>query len=228
MKNIILILALTFLTISCIENESDNQIETTKTTVKGNVSDIERDIDIENFRIVLARFYYCGTTDFFNSDCSEIIDTVFTDTDGFYSLKFDFILGERYGFIKQYYGNPYYTESIGNTNIEEGKINIRNINAWYPIILKLELRVTNNDNPFLRISNKVIDNSSLHFATADIFERDIDTVVYIRTKPNSDIELNFHYSTGNSNNDYHQFLENLTTTLQDTISFSYNIDCATF
>jgi len=224
MKNLIL-LVFVFTLFSC--NKSSEQIETVETIVKGNVSDIERNIQIENFKIVLVRVWddWSGVQYFLNR---EVIDSVRTDINGNYSITFDYIIGERYLFQKQYYGSPYYTESIGNTDIVEGNINIRDINSWYPTILKLDLNVINNDYPAMRISSEVLSNSSLSFATVDIFEQNVDTTAYIKSKPNSNVELNFHYSTGNSNGDYHHYIEGFTTSLQDTINLSYTIDCSTF
>ncbi len=228
MKELTLIVFMSLVISSCELSESHTEaIETTETTVEGHVSDIERSIDIENFKVVLVRTwddwsvvqYVLGI---------EIIDSVRTDAHGNYSMTFDYIHGERYGFLKQYYGSPYYIEFIQNRPINKGVTNIRNIDAWYPTILKIELNVTNNEYPHLRLSNKIIGNSNFHFATADIFETNIDTIVYQRTKPNSQVELNFHYSTGYTNDDYHYYLENVTTTLRDTINLLYNIDCSTF
>lgn len=228
MKKVLIFLIFSlFIIFSCSGdfNSPTGQIESIETTVKGNVSDIERNIPIENYKIVLLRVwddwsvvqYALGT---------EVIDSVRTDTNGNYSITFDFIKDEQYGFEYQY--GRYYTESIGNTDIVEGEINTRDINAWYPTILKLNLSVTNNDYPAMRISSHVIENSSLHFATIDIFEQEVDTIAYIKSRPNSNVSLNFHYSTGNSNGDYHYFIEEFTTTLQDTINLSYTVDCSTF
>ena len=227
MKNLI-VLIFVFIVFSCNNDfNSSEQVEIIETTVKGSVSDVERNIPIENFKIVLLRVWDDWSVVQY-APSSEVIDSVRTDANGNYSITFDFIKGERYSFQKQYYGSPYYTESTGNTNIVEGNINIRNINAWYPTILKLNLNVTNNDYPAMRISSHVLENSSLHFATVDIFEQDLDTVAYIKSKPNSNVELNFHYSTGNSNGDYHSYIEEFVTSLQDTINLTYTIDCSTF
>ncbi|MCH7524611.1 MAG: hypothetical protein IIC74_06280 [Bacteroidetes bacterium] len=227
MRNIILVLVFTVLNVSCVKNDIIEPEETIETIVRGNVLDVERNKPIKNFKIVLLRIWddWSVVQYFLNS---EVIDSVRTDINGNYTITFDYIKGERYAFEKQYYGYPYYTESIGNTSINEGVINIRNINAWYPTILKLNITVTNNDYPPMRISSEIVGNNNLHFATIDIFEQEIDTIAYINTKPNSNIELNFHYSTGYSNSDYHYHIESLTTTLQDTISLSYNIDCNSF
>ena len=224
MKKILIISIFSiFILFSC--SDFNSSTETIETTVKGNVSDIERNIPIEDFKIVLLRVwddwsvvqYVLGT---------EVIDTVRTDVNGNYSITFDYIKGERYCFEKQY--GRYYTESVGNTDIIEGEINTRNIDAWYPTILKLNLNVINNDYPAMRISSHVIENNGLSFATVDIFEQEIDTIAYIRSRPNSNVKLNFHYSTGNSNADYHHYIEEFTTTLQDTINLSYTVDCSSF
>jgi len=227
MKNLIILLFV-FIIFSCNNDfNSSEQVEIIETTIKGNVSDVERNFPIENFKIVLLRVWDDWSIVQY-APGSEVIDSVRTDANGDYAITFDFIKGEKYGFRKQYYGSPYYTESIGNTTIVEGTINVRNINAWYPTILKLNLNVTNNDYPAMRISSHVLENSHLGFATVDIFEQDVDTIAYIRSKPNSNIELDFHYSTGNSNADFHHYIEEFTTSLQDTINLSYTVDCSSF
>ncbi|MFD1614658.1 hypothetical protein [Gelatiniphilus marinus] len=227
-KYIGLLFASIFIFFSCYVDDELESVKTTETIIKGHVSDIERNIDIEGFRIVLARIYYCRTSFFINGPCSEIIDTVYTDVNGLYSIKFDFIHGEQYGFIKQYYGFPYYYEFINPIEIEMGIENIRDIDAWYPTILKIELNVTNNNNPHLRLSNRIVDNKNFRFPTVGVFKKDIDTTVYQKTRPNSAIELMFYYSTGYSNADTYRRFENITTTLQDTINLSFKIDCSTF
>ena len=215
-----------FIIFSCSDN-LDPSIEKIETIVNGNVSDIERDIPIGNFKIVLLRVWDDWSVVQYALG-SEFIDSVRTDIDGNYSITFDFIKGERYVFEKQYYGSPYYTERFGNTSIVEGNVNTININAWYPTILKLNLTVTNNDYPAMRISSHINDNNNLHFATVDIFEQEADTIAYMNSKPNSKASLNFHYSTGYSNADYHHYIEEIETTLQDTIHLSYTVNCLNF
>ncbi|WP_117883216.1 hypothetical protein [Aureibaculum luteum] len=224
MKNVLILLL--FIVFSC-SNDFNASSEKTETTVKGNVSDIERNFPIKNFKIVLLRVWDDWSVVQY-APGSEVIDSVRTDSFGNYSITFNFIKGERYAFEKQYYGNPYYTESIGNTDIIEGNINIRNINAWYPTVLKLNLNIHNNNYPAMRISSHILENNNSYFPTVDIFDSEIDTIAYIRSKPNSNVQLNFHYSTGYSNEDYHYLLKEFTTGLQDTISLSYKIDCSTF
>ena len=216
-----------FSTPSCEVPEAQLEtIETTETTVKGQVSDIERNIDIENFKIELARVwddtsvvqYALGT---------EIIDSVRTDANGNYSMTFDYIHGERYTFMHQY-GIPYYYEPTRPIQITKGVVNVVNMDAWYPTILKLNLNVTNNEFPHLRVRNKIIGKENFHFPTAAIFETQIDTTVYLKTRPNSNVELMFYYSTDGSNGGTHRYFETITTTLQDTITLSYDIDCSSF
>lgn len=200
----------------------------TRTIIKGNVSDIERGLNIENFKIVLNR-YWDGWSVVQYALHSEFIDSVRTDSNGNYEIIFDYIRGERYGYEAQYYGDPYYTEFIGNESIKEGEKNIQNINAWYPTILKLNVKARNNDYPHLRISNSVAGSNYRSIgATADFYKRDVDSIVYLKSKPNSDIKLLFYYSTGYPNGNFHSKEVFIRTTLLDTINLSYEIDCHSF
>lgn len=228
MKNLLYFLVPLILIFSCSDSYYNETSDIkTSTIIKGNVSDLERGFPIENFKIVFNR-YWDGWSVVQYARKKEFIDSVRTDSNGNYKIVFDFIKGEEYGFEAQYYGMPYYTEFINPKRIKEGKENIQNINAWYPTILKLNLKVTNNENPALRISNEIIGNSNFISGGDGIYKREVDITIYLRTKPNSKIKLNMTYSTGTRNEDFHFRNEFLTTDLRDTIELSYDIDCKKF
>lgn len=199
----------------------------TETTVKGNVSDITRGIPIKNFKVALYRFW--DPVSQYAVD-SELVDTVRTDKNGDYKIKFDFIDGNRYGFRKQYYGIPYYTEFLYGSRIVPGRENTQNIDAWYPTILKLNIKLKNNEHPPLRIiSSRLIKGKYESVgATADFFEKNIDSIVYLRSKPKFEIKIIFTYATGYSNADFHKKEIFSKTSLLDTINFSLDIDSSTF
>ncbi len=209
---------------SCTTSE---EIITIPTIVKGHVYDVERGIDIENFKLVLVWSSINSGGDLAGVQIEEI-DSARTDIGGRYSISFNYIPGKRYGFLKQYYGDPYHTEFQADYSILEGKTNVVDVNAWQPMTLKLNLQVTNNDNPELGIANEVSSGPFYNFIGARIHEQAVDTTVYLTTKPNADIELQFYYSTGTSNADVHKRFEYLRTTVADTLELSYEIDCSLF
>lgn len=219
----------TFL-IACGNDDDDTiEYESVKTIVKGNVSDIQRNLNISNFEIKLVRSSIFVTLG--GSGISiEDVATVFTDEFGNYEIEFDYIKdGKDYGFEQVYYGVPYHTNFIQEyTPIVPGETNIRDVDAWKPVKIKLDLLVQNNNNPPLLIDNEVVETGYSRFPQASIQATNTNTTVYLDSKPNAAVELNFHYTTGNSNSDYHSKTEIIQTTLQDTISFSYVVDCSTF
>jgi len=200
----------------------------TKTTVRGRVYDVERNRNVPDFKRHLIRSWPC-TSVVQAAICSETVDSTRTDENGRYEFVFDYIHdGKRYGF-NYVSENPYRTESLQDyDSIIPGEVNIIDVNAWKPVTIRLNLQVSNNDHPPLNVNNKVIATGYSHFAHESIYEKDKDTTVYILSKPNSRVRLNFYYSTGYSNGNYHSFKDTVQTTLQDTISFDYTIDCSKF
>lgn len=217
------------LLISCGSNDDSVEYEKVKTVVKGNVYDVQRNITISNFEIKLVRFSSCGSLGG-SGLCSENVATVFTDEFGNYEIEFDYIKdGVNYGFEQVYYGIPYHiTYNQEAEPIVPGATNIIDVDAWRPVKLKLNLQIRNNNYPPLRVDNTIVETGYFSFPQASIFENIKDTIVYLDSKPNSSVELNFHYTSGYTNNDYHSKTEIVQTTLQDTISFTYLIDCSTF
>ncbi|MFD2564498.1 hypothetical protein [Aquimarina rubra] len=218
----VLILIIQFLT-SC---DSDDDQTLVLTTVKGRVYDVERNINIEGLEVSVLK------TDCFIGCDSEFIDSAITDENGNYSITYHHIPGERYVLLKPYFESEYYTEFIDvEKEIEEGVENIKDIDAWLPVIIKLNARITNNENGPLRIFNKIIghrDLSFISFPSHVIDEQEKDTIVYMEGRPNSQVELDFVYSTGYSNEDYHHYREIVQTSLADTLSVSYIVDCSSF
>ncbi|WP_273565889.1 hypothetical protein [Maribacter halichondriae] len=230
-KNIVYTTALlmglfVFLNISC--SKDDDGISSTKTILKGRVFDKQRNLNIEDYKIVLVRFYYVsGGFMQPGGYTKETIDSVYSDLNGSYEMEFDFVDGEEYGLFDE---NPYISEYIEWAPIQAGEVNVRDINAWYPSILKLEVEVVNNINPPLNISNEVItdDDSYLNFGHESIYEENTTETIYLKTKPNSDIELQFYYNTGYTTEDYHLITDPVQTGLNDTLSLQYKVDCSGF
>lgn len=226
---LLLIGTVLFLTSCGTDDAGDPVFETVRTVVKGNVSDVERNMVIPDFEVKLIRSWQC-TSVVQASICTEDVSTVYTDELGNYEIEFDYIKdGKNYGFEKVYYGYPYYTEYIEDYGpIIPGEINTYNMDAWRTVKIKLNLQIRNNNSSPLLIDNKIVGLDNLFFPQESVFEQNRDITVYLDSKPNAEVELNFHYTTGYSNSDYHNRREIVQTTLQDTIEFSYMVDCSTF
>ncbi|AXT58285.1 hypothetical protein J8L88_18620 [Aquimarina sp. MMG015] len=214
------------LLISC---GSDDDQTSVLTTLKGRVYDVERKVDVKDFKLVLGTID-CRFSNSLNGCFTDPVDSVWTDEKGNYSITYNHVLGKKYNLLKQYYGTSYYTEIIQKDSIIPGKENIKDVDAWYPVILALNLKIRNNNNEPLTVGNGIVDNDNISysFGTQNIFEQEKDTLIYLRTKPNSDIEVRFTYSTGNFNEDFHHYREIAQTNLADTLRLSYTIDCSTF
>ncbi|MHA7059919.1 hypothetical protein ACWGOQ_0022015 [Aquimarina sp. M1] len=221
-----LVIIIIQLLISC---DTDDGQASVVTTIKGRVYDVERNVNVEDFRIVLGTVE-CKFVNFAYGCPSSPIDSVWTDTNGNYSITYNHVLGKDHALLKQYYGTPYYTEVIQKDSIIPGQENIKDIDAWYPVILELDLKIRNNDYEPLTIANGVIENDNISylFGSQNVFEQEKDTLIYLRTKPNSDIEVRFTYATGYSNEDFHNYREVIQTGVEDTLRKSYLIDCSSF
>lgn len=166
----------------------------------------------------------CGTK-------MEEIATAYTDSNGDYSIKFNYKLNpeESYVMSEQYYGMPYYPEyQSGAGGIVAGRMNTVNINAWRPVELRLTVDVLNNKNSPLMVRSEFNSNKMLN-ATEFIYEQYIKKPYILRSKPNSDINIIFWYYTGsNSFGVLHQKTIPFRTTLDNVITLNYTIDCSTF
>lgn len=211
--------------------EGEIQEKGIPTKVKGNVSDVERGKPVADFKIVLIR-WWCGSTNWDLYGCDhEVIDSARTDKNGNYAIQFDFMPDQNYGFLhgSMYYQSPYFVDFIENSDpIVAGEEYVQNIDAWLPVILKLNLHIINNDHPNLGVNVYLPFPNTSNLGGASIAEQAIDTTVYFKAKPNSEMEIVFHYTTGYSNSEAFKKYEFITTTLQDTLELSYDIDCSSF
>lgn len=227
-KSIILILSFALLVnfTSC-SNEDEVGV---KTTLKGHVSDDIRGINISGYKIVLVKSW-SSCSNFMCGLRSEEIATTYTDTNGDYSITFNYKVkeGESYTLEEQYYGTPYYPEYLKKINIVAGKINTVNINAWEPIALKLNVKVANNNNTPLMIGNLSDGSNSMWFNTEDIYEQNINKTYNLRSRPDSDIKIIFWYYVGShSSRTLHQKTILYHTSLDDINALDYTIDCSAF
>ncbi len=225
---IVLCLTLVLTVISCSKEKDDKK--GIATVIKGHVSDLIRGIDISGYKIVLVKSwpfcanFACGTK-------TEEVGTAYTNNNGDYTITFNYKLspGESYVLSEQYYGIPYYPEyPSGMAEITAGSTNIRNIDAWKPIHLRLNVEVLNNNNPSLNVRSEFSVSKTLD-ATEFIYEQNIKKAFTLRSKPNSNINIIFWYYTGsNASPVLHQKTIPFRTTLDDVTTLNYTIDCSTF
>lgn len=229
MKNIICFL-ITILVLNSCESDT-NQIGVT-TILKGKVADDFRNINIENYKIKLIKAWSCSSG-VMGAICTKEIATVYTDKNGYYEIKFDYKLnkGESYGLEEQYYGIPYKPEYKTNKTIVAGQENTIDINAWKPITLKINLNLKNNNTPPF-VTGLYYENSKndYTFGTNITYEKEIFKTFEIRTRPNSDITIDFwyyeNYISGNSTKHFKSFPYK--TGLSDITELNYDIDCSKF
>lgn len=208
--------------------EKDNSIPT---VLKGHVSDTVRGINISGCKITLEKSWpycsnwICGTK-------SEEVAAAYTDSNGNYSIAFNYKLNPResYNLQEQYYGIAYYPEPYsGLDTIVAGKMNTRDIYVWRPIELRLDVDVLNNNKPPLMIRNELSNGNKTLFGTQNIYEQNIRKTYSLYSRPNSDIYIIFWYYTGSySAPVLHQKKFAYHTTLANVTTLNYTIDCSTF
>jgi len=161
-----------------------------------------------------------------------LIDSTLTDESGQFELIFNYIPHYTHGlsFDPNIDKFGYYANVIDDsTSIEPEVLNIKNIDAWKPVILQLKLNILNNNNPDLAISNQTWPSYDYSFGSSIfIKDKEIDTIVYLPAKPNTDHRVVFNYKTGPHNEVYHNRYEFITTARQDTLRLNYVIDCLSF
>lgn len=232
MRSLILISSL-FVVIGSISCKKDNPISKgIPTIVKGNVRDSIRGISISGYKVVLIKEVGMSSGGLMGMQGTrfENVAEAYTDNNGDYSMSFDHNLepGQKYYFAEQYYGIPYYHESSSGTGpIVAGGTNIVNMNAWKPVELKLNVQVTNNNFPPLRIRNELASTNKILLGTESVHQQNISGTYILRSRPNSDINIIFFYYTSFSS-PTHQKIIPYRTTLDSTVTLNYTIDCSTF
>lgn len=226
MKNIICFLITILVLNSC---ESDTNQMGVPTILKGKVADDYRNINIENYKIKLIKAWSCSSG-VMGAICTKEIATIYTDKNGYYEIKFDYKLnkGESYGLEEQYYGIPYKPEYKTKTTIVAGQENTIDINAWKPITIKINLTVKNNNtSPLVTGLNYKNDYT---FGTENTYEKETLKTIEMRTRPNSDITIDFWYNENyNSGNPIRHLKSNpFKTTLSEITELNYEIDCSKF
>lgn len=200
------------------------------TELKGNVKDYTRGINISGYKIVFVKSwrkcvnYACPLT-------IQEIETTYTDDNGNYSIKFNHKLneGESYGLSEQYYGTPYYPEYLPSLIIKAGQTNIKNIDAWKPIKLQMNIEVLNNNNSPLMVRNEILNSDLTFYNPENIYEQNIVKTYNMISKPDQDVKIIFWYNGGTySVPIIHQKIFTYHTTLDDVNVLNYSIDCSTF
>lgn len=214
--------------LSC--SDTEDQIPT---IVKGMASDVTRNIPSPGLKIYIQG-WSIGSTNIGGLAGANItsIDSTVSDASGKFELKFNDIPGNTHGLSFETYHDKfgYYADVIADTSkLEPEIVNIRNIDAWKPVVIKLNLNILNNNNPDLIITNETWPEDNYFFGSAIIIqEKEIDTTVFLPAKPNAEHRIVFNYKTGTHNEVFHNSYEFLKTELQDTLQVDYIIDCSLF
>jgi len=204
------------------------------TTIKGKAHDVARNINSPGLKIYVHGWGPPSSTNLGGLAGADftLIDSTVSDESGQFELIFNYKPHYAHSLSFDSYHDKfgYYADVIDDsTSIEPEVLNIRNINAWKPVILQLELNILNNDNPNLAIANQTWPNDDYFFGSSVfIKEKEIDTIVYLPAKPNTMHRLNFNYKTYSNTIVNHNRYEFLTTALQDTLKLNYIIDCSSF
>ncbi|HEX7845503.1 MAG TPA: hypothetical protein VF476_06830 [Chitinophagaceae bacterium] len=228
-KIIIVIFTVLVSAISC-KKDTLNQ-----TTIKGNVYDSIRGVNISGYKVVLIKsvgLAYGGLLGM-EGTIFEKVAEAYTDNDGNYTMKFNYKLepGQSYYFKEQYYGIPYYHESTSGTGaLISGATNIVNMTVWKPVELKLNLQVINNNIPPLVLGSELAATNRSLYGVEMIYQQNITGTYILRSKPGSDINIVFWYTVNyaSPNPVTHQKIIPYHTTLDSSTTLNYVIDCSTF
>jgi hypothetical protein len=203
----------------------------TPTIIKGNVYDSTRGINIPGYKIYLGKSWQvCANWECW--DEMEDVDSATTNTNGDYTISFNYKLkpNERYFLIEHNYA--YYHESTSGGRIVPGITNTINMSVWKPVELIVNIEVLNN-NIELRIACR-FDNDKTLNATEYIYEKNAKKTYTLRAPPNSDVSMHFWYYVWHYNGaiidgmEVHDKVVPLRTTLSDVTTLNFVVDCSTF
>ncbi len=216
-------------TLSC--THSDNRIPT---IVKGKARDVARNIPSPGLKVFVYGYGLSSSTNFGGLAGFDfmVIDSTVTDVTGNFEMEFNHKPDYTHylGFADPFPDTfNYYADVIADSAmIVQEEVNIRDVNAWKPVVLQLELSISNNTSPDLIIQNETLPRNDYFFGAIIVHEQQIDTTVYLPAKPNAEHRIGINYKTGPHNEVNHTRYEFLQTALQDTLKINYMIDCSTF
>lgn len=231
---------------SCIIE--DTQVESNEYIIKGSTRDVFRNIISTNIKIVLYEEHYRGTFPQIQPYGVKVDSTMSNSNGSFY---INYIRDNKRKHFIRFFDNsfneiPYYFEPItsdleinyyGRYNFEIfvnlEKENIIDINAYHPIVLRVETSVVNNTNNWL-VSRSSESLTNIPYYSYDVSQvviknESIDTLYYLRAKPLSEMKIFFYYAPNPGNNSHtEKKIFSFQTSINDTIAISYSIDCSTF
>lgn len=216
-------------TLSC--THSDDRIPT---IVKGKARDTARNMPSPGLKVFVYGYGLPSSTNIGGLAGIDfaIIDSTVTDVAGNFEMEFNHKPDYSH-FLS--FTDPfpdtfnYYADVITDSAmIIPEEVNIRHVNAWKPVVLQLELSISNNTNPDLIIQNEALLNNDYFFGAIVVREQQIDTTVYLPAKPITEHRIVINYKTGSNNVINHTRYEFLQTDLRDTLKINYMIDCSTF
>ncbi len=157
----------------------------------------------------------------------EEVKTVFSDQNGNYSILFDYIVDnskEDYAYFLRADNDQGNIAEVMDTNaIQPGKSNERDVNAWKPIDIKINMQVSNNNNPPLYISTNRTLESGTFSNTAVSGNGNIE--VGLKAKRSASMLVKFYYFQSNI---MHVLPKSITTNNNENQTFSFVVDCSQF
>ena len=209
--------------------KEDEDILTRRTVIQGKIFDSSRNITKNGDTLIFEQTMDCSPRGVCGYPISKVLDTLITDANGDYYGEYDLVDGEYILRPQVGVGFSYFGGAVNEMDsIKLGKVNVIDFDIFSPIILEIKLKVFNNKSAPLYVNNEMNEPFNITFQAEQILEENTEQIIYLKTRPNTDIELYFYYSTDTSNEDFHYKSEMIRTNLQDTTSISYTIDCSTF
>lgn len=246
MRKFTFILVLTLL-FSCVKD--DHIIRSEKpgppSSIRGNVKDIYRNINIPNFEIKLMKSWWCSSGGILRTNtCKKEVTSVYTDVNGNYQLDYEYNLKDDETYYIRfnetdsgpfYYYNffdssnkPTYSYSLSDLLVS-GEKTVFNINAWKPITIKFNLTILNNHTPPLH-TNIFYDGVITNHTSSNINYEDGLHSFEMEARPNSEIKIQFwyieNYNSKNPTSHYAPIIK-YTTDESDT-KLDFEINCNDF
>lgn len=230
MKHLLIMLLSLVIFISCKKDDNRTELPGTPTSIKGNIADRYRNIQIENFEIKLIKFGRC-TSGMKSTICDKVIATTRSDKDGNYKINFEYNLRDDEEYRITYDNStPYVFEFVDfpvKPVFEKGIENILNINAWTLIKIKVKLTVLNNHTPPLVTG--ISNNGKYEFGTHTTYG-DESKLLEINARPNSDVSIDFWYNENYNTSNPIRHLKSFPyrTSTVDSEILEFEIDCNEF
>ena len=220
--------------ISCSKPDEKNDM----IYVKGKAYDLFRKQASPDVKVMLYERKI--PTQLFGDCVTYKVDSTLTDTEGKYEISYKPLKDRVY--LIAFYNNNYkqycfeeienglrieHSGSLFKVNLEKGENKV-DVNAYKTNVIKVNAHVSNNINKKLKIDILkpgyrycISNNPSIYVASENI-----DTVFYLHSRPNSSHLISFEYFRSPGQADWVRKIFDTQTTLADTLTLSYDIDCS--